>query len=288
MGVLEQFIEPVGFADVSASVALLTCLGLSTLFVILLNAVSRKARDHPETMVRRMIVAVVVMPVVSIIVLTLLSSRDTTDKAMPLYEWLGFRTHRLWYAILCPIVLVTVGYGSEYLHRILNREPLLDVGDLLCLHGFRNIIAAPLAEEFVFRSCMLPLLLPHWSVTICVFLAPAIFGVAHLHLAWEAYRNGERIQRLILVACAQICYTTLFGAFSAFLFLRTGHFVACYLSHAYCNMLGLPNFGEIPAHPHKSVLMVGHVVAMVLFFGLLAPLTDVSLTGTQFSSYFVP
>eukprot|EP00118_Oscarella_pearsei_P009965 m.58935 g.58935 ORF g.58935 m.58935 type:complete len:94 (+) comp34846_c0_seq7:641-922(+) len=71
---------------------------------------------------------------------------------------------------------------------------------------------------------MLPLLLPHlgsvWSVLIC----PLFFGVAHLHHVRE-----QLIQRRDLPASTvwlngvfQLCYTSVFGAYSAWLFIRTG------------------------------------------------------------------
>lgn len=40
----------------------------------------------------------------------------------------------------------------------------------------------------------------------------------------------------------QLTYTTLFGAYATFLYLRTGSLLAVVLVHAFCNWMGLPRF----------------------------------------------
>ena len=37
-------------------------------------------------------------------------------------------------------------------------------------------------------------------------------------------------------------YTSLFGFFEAFVYLRTGNFWSCFAAHAFCNSMGLPRF----------------------------------------------
>ena len=43
----------------------------------------------------------------------------------------------------------------------------------------------------------------------------------------------------------QFAYTTVFGMYSAFLFIKTGHFAAPFIVHAYCNFMGFPDFMEV-------------------------------------------
>lgn len=40
----------------------------------------------------------------------------------------------------------------------------------------------------------------------------------------------------------QFTYTSLFGFFVAFVFLRTGNIYACIVAHTFCNWMGLPRF----------------------------------------------
>ena len=42
----------------------------------------------------------------------------------------------------------------------------------------------------------------------------------------------------------QFTYTSLFGAYSSYLFLRTGLIFGPVLAHSFCNCMGLPDFGR--------------------------------------------
>ncbi|CAH1766528.1 1041_t:CDS:2 [Entrophospora sp. SA101] len=66
---------------------------------------------------------------------------------------------------------------------------------ILNYEGFSEM-EAPFTEEFVFRSCMVTLLaLADLSHAKIVFLTPFIFGMAHLHHAWEYYVNHGRTKQ---------------------------------------------------------------------------------------------
>ncbi|GJP42639.1 hypothetical protein CLOM_g2181 [Closterium sp. NIES-68] len=55
----------------------------------------------------------------------------------------------------------------------------------LLLHA-RNLLVAPLSEEFVFRAALCPLLLAGgFSVTSLVFICPLFFSLAHVHHIWN-------------------------------------------------------------------------------------------------------
>ena len=58
----------------------------------------------------------------------------------------------------------------------------------------------------------------------------------------------------------QLAYTTLFGWFTAYIFVRTGSaYVACF-SHIFCNFMGLPTIGrDLREHPR-------HTLSEVIFF----------------------
>lgn len=77
----------------------------------------------------------------------------------------------------------------------------------------------------------------------------------------------------------QFGYTTIFGVYSAFLFLRTGHLVAPLLAHAFCNHMGFPNFEEVFAHqaPTRYFVAGAFVLGLLLWCLLLFPLTSPDL-----------
>jgi prenyl protein peptidase len=77
-----------------------------------------------------------------------------------------------------------------------------------------------------------------------IFMTPFIFGLAHVHHFYEFRVTHPQVPVAAAVARSvlQLSYTSLFGAYATFLFLRTGSFLAVFLVHAFCNSMGLPRF----------------------------------------------
>ena len=139
--------------------------------------------------------------------------------------------------------------------------------------GWRNLVVGPVSEELVFRSLSVSLfLLAQVSSLSCyimrsrlktaiqaeprdiIFSTPLIFGLAHLHHLNEHIVTHQRHDQTYLAAVLtpsiilpgivralfQLIYTSLFGFFTTFLFLRTGNLYSCILAHSFCNWMGLP------------------------------------------------
>lgn len=145
----------------------------------------------------------------------------------------------------------------------------------------RNYLVSPFTEEFVFRSCMLPLLIHNLGLAKSIFLTPLFFGLAHLHHIIEGVMNNESSLKFLLVQhCFQFAYTYIFGVYSSYLFLRTGNFFASFLSHSFCNLMGFPNFAELLNEfvgKTKLLLIVVYILGFVCFFSFIWHLTDPSL-----------
>ncbi|XP_023933537.1 CAAX prenyl protease 2-like [Lingula anatina] len=140
----------------------------------------------------------------------------------------------------------------------------------------RNHVVAPFSEEFIFRACMIPLLIPSVGAGTAVFLAPLFFGVAHFHHMVERVRNKHAdLKTAFLQSLFQFSYTTVFGAYSAFLFIRTGSLVAPVVAHAFCNHMGFPDIGMVFQYPppQRYKIMANFVIGLVLWCFLLYPLT---------------
>jgi prenyl protein peptidase len=77
-----------------------------------------------------------------------------------------------------------------------------------------------------------------------VFLTPLYFGIAHLHHLYEFRITHSEVPLLVAVlrSLFQFTYTSLFGFFAAFVYLRTGNVYTCMLAHTFCNWMGLPRF----------------------------------------------
>jgi prenyl protein peptidase len=86
--------------------------------------------------------------------------------------------------------------------------------------------------------------LGHFSGKQIVFLTPLYFGIAHLHHLYEFRITHPEVTLFvsILRSLFQFTYTSLFGFFATFVYLRTGNVFTCMLAHTFCNWMGLPRF----------------------------------------------
>jgi prenyl protein peptidase len=86
--------------------------------------------------------------------------------------------------------------------------------------------------------------LGHFSWTQIVFLTPLYFGIAHLHHLYEFRITHPEVSLVISVlrSLFQFTYTSLFGFFAAWVYIRTGNVYTCILAHTFCNWMGLPRF----------------------------------------------
>ncbi|KAF2755513.1 hypothetical protein EJ05DRAFT_104430 [Pseudovirgaria hyperparasitica] len=111
--------------------------------------------------------------------------------------------------------------------------------------GCRNYIAGPVSEELIWRSLIIPLhLLGHITPLRTVFLTPLYFGIAHVHHYYEFRLTNPGVPALPALARSlfQFAYTSLFGFYAAFVFLRTRSLLGLILAHSFCNWMGLPRF----------------------------------------------
>lgn len=138
------------------------------------------------------------------------------------------------------------------------------VESLSSWQGYRNYVAGPVTEEILFRSVVIAVnLLAKLSPSRIVFLTPLYFGIAHIHHFYEFTLTHPHTPLLpaILRSVFQFTYTTLFGWFAAFIYVRTGSLYACIIIHAFCNCMGLPRFWgrlrSIEDHPLAPVAIRG-------------------------------
>lgn len=83
----------------------------------------------------------------------------------------------------------------------------------------------------------------------------------------------------IMISFFQFFYTSVFGIYSSFLYTRTGHFVAPFIVHAFCNHMGFPDFPDLIAQkePKRFIFFCIYVLGLVGWILLLPTLTQPSL-----------
>lgn len=269
--------------------AALQSLALSILYVgSLYICGSPLPRDHPITVKQRFKRVLIVSLIAPILVHNWIDYRDINNglHSFMLSRWLGLHFRNFIMAALLPLVLTLILFLGPimlwFFDDISQNQSIgslksmkmriwLSVNDII---WWRTYVVAPFTEEFVFRSCMLPLLVPAFGLYTSVFLCPLFFGVAHVHHAIEGLRIGIKPFTVLIRAAFQISYTTIFGAYSAFLFLRTGHLIGPVICHSFCNLMGFPDFDRISDSEYPKVVGSCFVIGLVSFLLLLFPVTE--------------
>jgi len=236
-------------------------------------------RDHPDTIKRRFVSAAF-MTLVSPVFVWKFGATSLLEK-YSLAELIGLRTTGLLQASILPLLLTMILFLGPTAMLLLDERfrvfcvPMFWKQSLQDWIWWRNHVVAPFSEEFTFRACMVPVLLGYYSHFWAIIISPLFFGVAHFHHMVERIRKGHDILSSFLISMFQFTYTTIFGMYSAYLFVRTGHFAAPFIVHAYCNFMGFPDFGEvINSEPKKRlVLSILFCTGLILFYCLLEVMT---------------
>ncbi|KAJ3650126.1 hypothetical protein Zmor_021834 [Zophobas morio] len=256
------------------------CLLLSVTYVASLHVwKSPHNRDHPSTIKRRFL-SVFVMLFLSPCFLYMGISNQILEKTT-LAELMGLKTMGLCQAFIMPLFLTMVLFLGPIAMKVHNgllklyTEPMYWISNFKNLIWLRNHLVAPFSEEFTYRSCMLPLLLQCFPPMTAVLICPLFFGVAHFHHMQERIKYGMDFKLAFKIACFQFVYTTIFGMYSAYLLLRTGHFAATFVAHAFCNHMGFPDLVEVNTYKgaKKMVIVFLFIIGFVLWCFLLNPLT---------------
>lgn len=261
--------------------SVLACFSMSSLYVgslYLWSKQNRLNRNDPAVIKRRF-VSVTITSILSLCLVNLLG-KESSDGGQTLASWVGLNSLHPIQPTLSSLSLTVILFSGPVVQYVLTgflesdyyRRTRIGSHLLMTQQFFkyavsfarpdyflpmiwrelndpsmwRNYIVSPFTEEFVFRSCMLPLVVPTLGPTRAIFITPLFFGLAHLHHFIEGYLNrSQPVSHLVAQNVFQFSYTYLFGIYSSFLFVRTGSFLASFLNHSFCNYMGFPNVAEL-------------------------------------------
>ncbi|XP_060951758.1 CAAX prenyl protease 2 [Limanda limanda] len=277
------FVAPDGLCWVSVlSCLLLACSYVGSLYVWR----SDLPRDHPTVIKRRFTSVLIVSGLSPLFVLAWREFTGVrTDSS--LFALMGIRIEGLIPAIILPLVLTMVLFLGPLMQLAMDcpwsfmdgiRVAFDPCFWTLCFNDMRwlrNQVVAPLTEELVFRACMLPMLVPCAGPSVAIFTCPLFFGVAHFHHVIELlrFRQGT-LSGIFLSAGFQFSYTAVFGAYTAFIFIRTGHLIGPVLCHSFCNYMGFPAVSTALEHPQRIIVLSSYLLGVLLFFFFLFPFTN--------------
>jgi len=122
----------------------------------------------------------------------------------------------------------------------------------------RNLLVSPLAEEWVFRCCVLPL----WAATgagplTAAAATAAVFSAAHLHHALAHLRFYGSPAGALAAVAPQLLYTGLFGGLAAHALQATHAAPGVVLMHVLANALGPPELAWLDSRSAAWRVTVG-------------------------------
>ncbi|CAF4868562.1 unnamed protein product [Pieris macdunnoughi] len=243
---------------------------------------TKENRDHPSTIKRRFFSVFIMMMLAPLFTYYFLNKPLDIRE---MYEKMGLREEGFVQALILPLLLTVILFLGPLSMQLFSGawriyiEPMYWISCWQDLVWVRNHIMAPLSEEWVFRACMMPLLLQCLNPMSAVFIGPLLFGIAHFHHVFEQIKAGYEIKTALIVSTFQFTYTTMFGAYSSFLFLRSGHFIAPLMAHIFCNHMGFPNFSDVALFPplERFVIVCNYLLGFGLWCYLLNPMTSPDL-----------
>ncbi|XP_061920988.1 CAAX prenyl protease 2 [Entelurus aequoreus] len=283
-----HFVPPANVCGLSV----LSCLLLASSYVGSLYVWrSDLPRDHPAVIKRRF-TSVLIISGLSPLFVWIWKELTGIRMVSPLLVVMGVRFEGLIPAIVLPLVLTMILFLGPLTQLAMDCPWTLMDGIrvafdpwfwTLCfsdMRWLRNQVVAPLTEELVFRACMLPMLVPCAGPSTAIFTCPLFFGMAHFHHVIESlrFRRGS-LSGIFFSAAFQFSYAAVFGAYAAFIFVRTGHLVGPVLCHSFCNYMGFPAISSALEHPHRLTVLSSYLLGVLLFLLLLFPLTDPSYYG---------
>jgi predicted Abi (CAAX) family protease len=102
--------------------------------------------------------------------------------------------------------------------------------DIECL---KNLVVAPFFEEFIYRVCMINLMIESNSLdeATAVLTLPLFFAISHLH--HELVVDRVRDWKMVFARCLfKLAYTQIFGIYAGRIYVRTGSIWPAFALHS--------------------------------------------------------
>lgn len=293
---------------------LASCLGFALFFVaslyLFVPAEVQKLEYFDTNQIKARLKAVTVASVVSLAYCFFLLHRY----GAPPFELMGFKLQGLAQACVLPSLLTMTLFAAPLYERLVDRqqrhayrrrtqeagtgsvsskvscatEMFQEIKEHLSLWtNLRPLVFAPLHEELVFRGCICSmLLLGGYRAGQVVLISPLFFGISHLHHFYRLVAHEQvPLGRALLQVVVQMTYTSLFGAYAAFVLCRTGHLLPAILQHMFCNFMGLPSLEYLSPHSFlydkRNTMTALYVGGIALFVIGLFPVTQPWIYGSR-------
>lgn len=124
----------------------------------------------------------------------------------------------------------------------------------------------PIIEEILYRYCNGNM----WesagiSQLKIIFISPFLFGIAHFHHFFESTSPWKKKLLKVLI---QVCFTSLFGFWTTFCWVKTHGLLTCIILHQFCNYMQFPNFNAAMNWPNLSqrkAIYTAYIAGLIIF-----------------------
>lgn len=243
-------------------------------------------RDDPDVIKARLLAVTSATAICCLIVFIVMKNVNRDDEIYNLTANAWLHLGFTWSNVLPLVITPLLFSGPLYVQFLEKTLPFQEnwgfekhvVCRFLSIVGLRNYFVAPITEEIVFRACVLTIYyLAGASRKKMIFLSPLVFGAAHIHHAFETYhrygRTPTAAKRAIISTIIQFSYTSVFGFYCCYLFLRSGSLLPPIAAHMFCNIMGIPqpNY-EINLMPDRKLsISAAYLFGIIGFAYMLKP-----------------
>jgi prenyl protein peptidase len=232
---------------------------------------SSSLRDHPEEIKRRFLMVLSGTFLWNTLFYNLFAHDHLSSKGPELQTWAGLSlTSSSYISILSSLAVTFVLYAGFLVEQFFEEHYDFKFD----IKAMRAYIIAPIAEECMYRSCLINDLVAGGFGWNSIWISALIFGFSHLFRIEDVLAAGRQITLMSLAPVMfQVGFTTVFGLYVGYIFLVTGSLYAVIIIHGFCNYMGIPSFRCFdPSHPayrYRTSIKITYLAGIVSFFYLL-------------------
>lgn len=232
-------------------------------YVVCLHYHGLKGNRNDPKIIKFRIKRIILITVINLILapFILVKVLKTAPDVISCFQILGLKNifiKKNVFDMLKTLYLFMILFCGPLLELILEKDFINEY--MSWIEACRDLFVAPLTEEFFYTSLTTGSILAfelskldtdsiysptvfygNESIDTYLKLSPLFFGFAHLHHSLEMLKQGRSYIQVVVTCGFQCLYTTLFGYLTNRVFVNTGSVWCCFIAHAFCNFMGLPN-----------------------------------------------
>jgi membrane protease YdiL (CAAX protease family) len=143
----------------------------------------------------------------SLLTITMIADHNARPE-VSILTWFGLKVDfKVFKFTLLSLVLNSVLFMGEIFQIAKGMVVVRYSFDIL---AFKNLVFAPLFEEFIYRVCLINIFMEAGALTEtqAVFVLPVFFAISHIHHVYKMRKEEKISKRKALLMCAfQVMYT---------------------------------------------------------------------------------